>query len=82
MWMMGGWKDGRLPTHDAGNEVWSSTVSPLRGLLVVEPLLVWKSVHLVSLIPHASSSPRVQAKNNYVHEFGGASGSHDLKQPT
>ncbi len=24
MWMMGGWFNGRLPGHEAGNEVWSS----------------------------------------------------------
>lgn len=24
MWMMGGWYNGRLPGHEAGNEVWSS----------------------------------------------------------
>lgn len=24
MWMMGGWADGRLPTHSASNQVWSS----------------------------------------------------------
>ncbi len=25
MWFMGGWYNGRLPGHEAGNEVWSST---------------------------------------------------------
>lgn len=25
MWMMGGWYNGRLPGHEAGNEIWSST---------------------------------------------------------
>ena len=25
MWFMGGWTNGRLPGHEAGNEVWSST---------------------------------------------------------
>ena len=25
MWLMGGWHDGRLPSHGASNEVWSST---------------------------------------------------------
>ena len=25
MWLMGGWYNGRLPGHEAGNEVWSST---------------------------------------------------------
>lgn len=25
MWIMGGWYNGRLPGHEAGNEVWSST---------------------------------------------------------
>jgi hypothetical protein len=25
MWMMGGWYNGRLPGHSAGNEVWSTT---------------------------------------------------------
>jgi hypothetical protein len=25
MWMMGGWYNGRMPGHEAGNEVWSST---------------------------------------------------------
>lgn len=25
MWMLGGWYNGRLPGHEAGNEVWSST---------------------------------------------------------
>lgn len=24
MWMMGGWYNGRLPGHEAGNEIWSS----------------------------------------------------------
>src|SRR5262249_47384335 len=25
MWMLGGWYNGRMPGHEAGNEVWSST---------------------------------------------------------
>jgi hypothetical protein len=25
MWFMGGWTNGRMPGHEAGNEVWSST---------------------------------------------------------
>jgi hypothetical protein len=25
MWLMGGWYNGRLPGHEAGNQVWSST---------------------------------------------------------
>jgi hypothetical protein len=25
MWMMGGWYNGRMPGHESGNEVWSST---------------------------------------------------------
>ena len=25
MWLLGGWTEGRLPGHEAGNEVWSST---------------------------------------------------------
>lgn len=45
MWLMGGWYNGRLPGHEASNEVWSSTDGA-----------TWEQA-----TPHAGWTPRIAA---------------------
>ena len=52
MWMLGGWYNGRLPDHEAGNEVWSSRDGA-----------DWQQA-----TPHAGWTPRLAAAAAVFHD--------------